>query len=213
MKFSDKILLAYAILAIFFALNAGLLYAILSQPKPANPWGAVVTPTRDQVNAAVVRLILAGRSGELYSFYAYEVGDPLRAALYVQASLEGTIPAPVNLVISVGWWEGGHRVGMIDGPNQNGSYDVRPMGLNSNTYRRYSMAELQRVEVNIPFGVAHLVGERQKWNVSWEAAAAAYNKGSPKGLDDRQIDYVAAILRHEWELDRRFAARFPDAIQ
>jgi hypothetical protein len=213
MKFSDKLLLAFAVLAVMLIVCCAEVYAILTRPQPRNPWAVVVTPSRDQVNAAVVRLILAGRAGELYSFYAYEVGDPLRAALYVQASLEGTIPAPVNLVISVGWWEGGHQVGGIDGPNENGSYDVRPMGLNSKTYRRYSMAELQRIEINIPFGVAHLVGERQKWNVSWEAAAASYNKGSPKGLDDKQIDYVATVLRHEWELDRRFAARFPDAIQ
>ena len=213
MKFSDQLLFEFAVLTILMAVGCAELYAILTRPLPKQPWGAVVTPTRDQVNAAVVRLILAGRAGEVYSFYAYEVGDPLKAALYVQASLEGTIPAPVDLVISIGWYEGGHQLDIIDGPNQNGSYDVRPMGLNSFTYKRYSMAELQRVELNIPFGVAHLIGERQKWNVSWAAALASYNKGSIKGLDERQIDYVAAILRHEYELDRRFAARFPDAIQ
>jgi hypothetical protein len=212
MKFSDKLLLAFAILAVLFITGVGMLYAILAQPK-LQTYGAVVTPTRDQVNAAVVRLILAGRAGEVYSFYAYEVGDPLKASLYVQAALEGTIPAPVDLVMAIGWWEGGHQVGGIDGPNLNGSYDVRPMGLNSKTYRQYSIAELQRVEINIPFGVTHLVNEKLKWKVSWEAAMASYNKGAPKGLDQNQVDYVAAVLRHEWELDRRFAARFPDAIQ
>jgi hypothetical protein len=204
-------LLLSAILVIVLTATA-LLFASVYR-RPAGPWAAIVTPTRDQVNAAVVRLILAGRAGEVYSFYAYEVGDPLKASLYVQASLEGTIPAPVDLVMSVGWYEGGHQVGRVDGPNENGSFDVRPMGLNTITYKKYSVSELQRIEVNIPFGVSHLVGERQKWGVSWDAAMASYNKGTPSGLDQRQIDYVAAILRHEWELDRRFAARFPDAIQ
>jgi hypothetical protein len=194
---------------VMLVMIAGFLYVQINTPRGGVPI-SIVTPTRDQINAAVVKLILAGRSGELYSFYAYEVGDPLKAALYVQSALDGTIPAPVNLVIAVGWWEGGHQAGGVDGPNLNGSYDVRPMGLNSKTYKQYSMADLQRVELNIPLGVAHLVGERQKWNVSWESAMASYNKGSPSGLDQRQIDYVAAVLRHEWELDRKFAARFPE---
>ena len=171
-------------------------------------------PTRDQVNLAAVRLILAGRASELYDFYAFEVGDPMKAALYVQSAMEGdgTHPAPIDLVMAIGWWEGGHQVDKTDGPNMNGSFDVRPMGLNSMTYHQYTIAELERIEVNIPFGVSHLVGERQKWGVSWEAALASYNKGSPSGLDQRQIDYVVNVLRHEWEIDRRFAARFPEML-
>ncbi len=168
------------------------------------------TPTRDEINTAVVRLLLSGRASEVYDFYAYEVGDPLKAALYIQASIEGSVPAPIDLIMAIGWWEGGHVVGKIDGPNANNSYDVRPMGLNTYTYRRYSIAELSRVEVNIPFGVAHLLEDKARWRLSWEAATAAYNKGSPQGLDQNQVDYVATILRHEWELDRRFAARFPE---
>jgi hypothetical protein len=130
--------------------------------------------------------------------------------LYTSAAI--TNHAPVNLVIAVGWFEGGHVVGRVDGPNKDGSYDVRPMALNTITYRIYSIAELSQVEFNIPQGVIHLVGERIKWGVSWETAMASYNHGRPDGLDSRQIDYVTSVLRHEWELDRRFAARFADAL-
>ena len=172
-----------------------------------DPTAAVQTPTRDEINAAVGRLVQAGRAQELYAFYAQDVGDPIKAMLYTSAAI--TNHAPVNLVISVGWFEGGHLVGLVTG-NTNGSVDVSPMGLNSISYRQYSVAELSRLEFNIPQGVVHLVSERQRWAVSWETAMASYNHGRPDGLDARQIDYVTAVLRHEWELDRRFAARFPD---
>ena len=163
---------------------------------------------RDQVNAAVCRLIMAGRATELYSFYAQEVGDPTRAMLYTSSALiQG---APVDLVIAIGWYEGGHQIGIVDGPNRDGSYDVRPMALNTFTYQTYTVEELKQVEFNIAAGVGHLAGDRAKWQVSWEAALASYNKGSPRGLDQAQVDYVAAVLRHEWGLDRRFAERFPD---
>jgi hypothetical protein len=190
---------------------AVLLYGYLSQPKPApTVLVMVATPTREQVNAAVARLISAGRANELYAFYAQEVGDPTRAMLYTSSALiKG---APVDLVISVGWWEGGHQVGGVDGPNQNGSFDVRPMGLNTYTYRTYTIAELKQVQLNISQGVDGLASARVKWGVSWEAAMASYNHGQPTGLDQRQVDYVTAVLRHEWELDRKFAARFPDAL-
>ena len=181
----------------------------ISQRTAAATWK---TPTRMEINEAVVRLILAGRSSEVYNFYAFEVGDPLKASLYVEAAIEGdgTHPAPIDLIMALGYWEGGHALGKIDGPNQNGSYDVRPLGLNTYTYKRYSLADLQREEVNIPFGVTHLVNDKIKWGISWESALSAYNKGSPEGLDQRQVDYVAAVLRHEYEIDRRFAARFPE---
>jgi len=200
-----------SIIIILLVVGLAFVYVNLEKLTP-NIVGAIMTPTREQVNLAVIKLILAGRAGEVYSFYAYEVGDPLKASLYIEAALEGTIRAPVDLVMAIGWWEGGHQVGGVDGPNQNGSYDARPMGLNSYTYKKYSMADLQRVEINIPFGVTHLVSEKQKWGVSWESALSSYNKGSPSGLDYRQIDYVASILRHEWEIDRKFAARFPDTF-
>lgn len=190
-------------------LIAAFLYSASLHHNP-DPTAQVQTPTRDAINNAVARLIQAGRAQELYSFYAMDVGDPIRAMLYTTAAI--TNHAPVNLVIAVGWFEGGHRVGLVDGPNVNGSYDVRPMGLNSITYRNYSMAELQKIEFNIPTGVVHLVAERIKWSVSWESAMASYNHGRPDGLDSRQIDYVTAVLRHEFELDRRFAIRFGDAL-
>lgn len=175
-----------------------------------DPTQSVQTPTRNVINNAVARLIQAGRAQELYSFYAQDVGDPIKAMLYTSAAL--TNHAPVHLVIAVGWFEGGHVVGRVDGPNENGSFDVRPMGLNSITYKQYTIAELAKIEFNIPQGVVHLVSERIKWGVSWESAMASYNHGRPTDLDFRQIDYVTAILRHEWELDRRFAVRFADAL-
>lgn len=178
------------------------------QRTAASAWR---TPERMQINEAVARLILAGRASEVYAFYAFEVGDPVRSALYVQAAIEGDgkVPAPIDFVMSVGWWEGGHQLEKVDGPNENGSYDVRPMGLNSYTYKRYSISDLQRVEVNIPFGVVHLVGDFQKWG-SWENALVAYNTGGMKNVGADQVTYVVRVLRHEWELDRRFAARFPE---
>jgi hypothetical protein len=190
-------------------LIASALYDILSHHNP-DPTVMVQTPTRDEINNAVARLIQAGRSQEVYSFYAQDVGDPIRAMLYVSAAL--TNHAPIHLVMSVGWYEGGHIVGKVDGPNENGSFDVRPMGLNSITYKQYSLTELAKIEFNIPQGVIHLVAERVKWGVTWESAMAVYNKGRPDGLDSRQIDYVTFVLRHEWQLDRRFAVRFADAL-
>lgn len=206
----NKLLLLISILIVAVVTSGVVIYSKVD--RPAISINATASPTRDQVNEAVVRLLLAGRASEVYNFYAYEVGDPLKASLYVQAALEGdgVHPAPVDLSIAVGWWEGGHLTGMIDGPNANGSYDVRPMGLNTVTYKRYSLSDLERVEVNIPLGVAHLVEAKQRFGVSWESALAAYNKGSTKGLDQAQVDYVVRVLRHEWELDRRFAARFPE---
>ena len=191
-------------------LIAAQLYKAGVEHRNPDPTAQVQTPSRDAINNAVARLIQAGRAQEVYSFYAQDVGDPIRAMLYVSAAI--TNHAPVDLVVSVGWFEGGHIVGRVDGPNVDGSYDVRPMGLNSITYRNYTMAELQKIEFNIPQGVKHLVGERIKWEVSWESAMTAYNHGRPDGLDSRQIDYVTLVLRHEWELDRRFAARFADAL-
>jgi len=202
-----SLLLSMVLIGLFVC--AAMLYQVVERRNP-DPTAAVQTPTRDGINAAVAGLIQAGRSQELYAFYAKDVGDPIKAMLYTSAALMNH--APVNLVIAVGWFEGGHVVGMVDGPNQNGSYDVRPMALNTYTYKQYSIAELARIEFNIPQGVAHLVGERIKWGVSWEAALSSYNKGRPTDLDFRQIDYVTAILRHEWELDRKFAARFADAL-
>jgi hypothetical protein len=187
-----------------------MVYSVL-ETRPRGVLNEITTPTRDEVTKAVARLIQAGRAQELYAFYAQDVGDPVKAMLYVSSALMNA--APVHLVMSVGWFEGGHIVGKVDGPNEDGSYDVRPMGLNTFTYHKYSVAELKQVEFNIPTGVVHLVGQRVKWSCTWESAMAAYNHGRPDGLDSRQIDYVTAVLRHEWELDRRFAARFPDAIQ
>jgi len=206
---SKLFLMGSAILVISIA---ALAITLTKEPRATVQIVIGAAPTRDQVNAAAARLLLAGRGSELYDFYAYEVGDPLKAALYVQSAMEGdgTHPAPIDLVMAIGWWEGGHQIDKTDGPNLNGSFDVRPMGLNSMTYHQYTISELERIEVNIPFGVSHLVTEKRKWGVSWEAALASYNKGSPSGLDQRQIDYVVNVLRHEWELDRRFAARFPE---
>jgi hypothetical protein len=209
-KEQNVLMILLAVLIVFVVTGSVAIYSKVEQ----RPISILVTqtPTRDEVNEAAARLILAGRASELYDFYAYEVGDPMKAALYVQAAMEGdgVHPAPMDLVMAIGWWEGGHSLNRVDGPNANGSFDVRPMGLNTITYKKYSLADLQRVEVNIPFGVSHLVGDKERWRISWEAALASYNKGSPKGLDQSQIDYVVAILRHEWEIDRRFAARFPE---
>jgi len=184
-------------------------FEAMSQRTAAATWR---TPTRMEINAAVAKLILAGQASRVYDFYAIEVGDPVRAALYIQAAQEGdgVHPVPIDFAMSLGWYEGGHQIERMDGPNQNGSFDVRPMGLNTYTYKTYSVADLQRIEVNIPFGVQHLMDAKDRWDLSFEAAAAAYNKGAPTGLDQRQIDYVVALLRHEWELDRRFAAAFPE---
>lgn len=213
MNLANKLLLCFAIMVALTLANTAFVFHESTLRTPDRQY-AIRTPTRQEINIAVVKLLLAGRGSELYAFYAYEVGDPLKASLYTQSALEGdgVNPAPVNLIISIGWWEGGHVVDRIDGPNPNGTYDVRPMGLNTKSYRMYSVSDLKRMEVNIPKGVAHLVNERESWGISWEAALASYNKGSPKGLDADQIDYVSAILRHEWELDRKFAARFPDAF-
>lgn len=204
---STAVLVSVAV--VLMALVAAMLFQDLSSRRPA--WQAEVpTPTRAQINAAVARLISAGRSAELYSFYAQEVGDPTRAMLYTASAL--ITGAPVDLVIAKDWWEGGHQVGTLTGPNLNGSYDVNPAGLNTYTYKAYTLAELKQVQLNISQGVEGLAEQRARWGVSWEAALGAYNHGSPSGLDQRQIDYVTAVLRHEWELDRRFAARFPDAL-
>jgi hypothetical protein len=201
-------LLLSVILAVVVCIGV-MVYADLNS-RPVVEKYEMPTPTRTQINATVARLIGSGRSEELYAFYASEVGDPTRAWLYTASALvQG---APVNLVISQAWWEGG-RVGKIDGPNRNGSFDFEPMGLNSETYSQFTAAELRRLEVNIPTGIAHLMGEKEKWGVSLEAALASYNHGSPSGLDYHQIDYVTAIIRHEVELDRRFACRFDDVMR
>ena len=209
MKPFSKISLMLSAILAFNLTIAAFLYVGTLRHDP-DPTAQVQTPTRYAINNAVARLVQAGRAQEVYSFYAQDVGDPIKAMLYTNAAI--TNRAPVNLVISVGWYEGGHLVGLVTGPNKNGSVDVSPMGLNSISYRQYSIAELAKLEMNIPMGVVHLVGERIKWGVSWESAMAAYNKGRPDGLDYRQIDYVTFVLRHEWELDRRFASRFADAL-
>jgi hypothetical protein len=210
MKEQNILMILLAVLIVFVVVGTAAIYSKVEQ----RPISILVTqtPTRDEVNEAAARLILAGRASELYDFYAYEVGDPMKAALYVQAAMEGdgVHPAPIDLVMAIGWYEGGHALNRVDGPNMNGSFDVRPLGLNTYTYKQYSIAQLERVEVNIPFGVKHLVNEKERWNISWESALGSYNKGAPTGLDYRQIDYVVAILRHEFEIDRRFAARFPE---
>jgi hypothetical protein len=187
-----------------------------SQARPAGTSALIDTPTRSEVNIAVARLIAAGRAGDVYAFYAMEVGDPLKASFYVLSALASDVP--VDLRISQGWWEGGHQVGVLVGPNQNGSYDASPSGLNSITYQAVSLSELTSMEFNIPQGAAHLrdsyrsLGGVVNDDARWETALAVYNKGSPRGLDQNQVRYVAKILRHEWELDRRFAARFPEAF-
>jgi hypothetical protein len=130
--------------------------------------------------------------------------------LYVSAAL--IRGAPINLIISVGWYEGGHQIGRVGAPNENGSVDVYPMALNSYTYKAYSLEELKRVEFNISEGVYHMVNDKEKYGISWNASLASYNHGSPKGLDERQVDYVAAVIRHEIELDRKFAVRFADVL-
>lgn len=205
----NTLLLLLSVLIIGLTFVGVELYSVLQRHNP-DPTAAVQTPTRDEINAAVARLIQAGRAQEVYAFYARDVGDPIKAMLYTSAAI--TNHAPINLVIAVGWFEGGHLVGLITGPNKDGSRDVSPMGLNSISYKQYSLAELSQLEMNIPTGVVHLVGERIKWGVSWEGALSAYNKGRPSDLDFHQIDYVTAVLKHELELDRRFAIRFGDAL-
>lgn len=215
MKAVDQLRLLFAVLAVSMAVGA----AVLVQQAQARPVGASVlvdTPSRFEINLAVARLLAAGRSHDVFAFYAMEVGDPLKAALYVTSALESSVP--VNLRISQGWWEGGHKVGILAGPNPNGSYDALPSGLNSLTYQAVSLTDLKRVEFNIPEGAAHLRRDFAALDgivnndARWEAALARYNKGKVTGLDQDQVRYVALVLRHEWELDRRFAARFPEAF-
>ena len=172
---------------------------------------AIQTPTREQIQRAIVRLVQAGRASELYAFYTQDDPgmDPVRAELYVNMALAKHLP--VNLVVSVGWWEGGHMVGIADGPNPNGTMDFRPIGLNSAVYKYRTPAELAQVENNINWGTDHMVDDRERMH-SWEGMLALYNHGSTAGFDERHILYVAVILRHEWELDRRFAVRFADAL-
>jgi hypothetical protein len=173
-------------------------------------------PTRFEINDAVAKLITVGRGGEVFAFYAMEVGDPLKASLYVMGALQAGVP--VDEYISQGWWEGGHQVGTLAGPNPNGSYDALPAGLNTFAYRQYTAAELREMQFNIPEGAAHLRRDfqalRDKVNddTRWDVALVRYNKGSVESVGTDQIRYVARILRHEWELDRRFAMRFPEAF-
>jgi Transglycosylase SLT domain len=209
MKWIKTILLLQAVVIVLSLTGFAYLYNKIETERPSTS-NAIPTPSREQVNGAVARLILAGRSTELYSFYAQEVGDPTRSMLYVAAAL--IRGAPVDLIVSVGWWEGGHQINKIGPRNENGSVDVYPMSLNSFTYKAYSIDELKRVEFNISEGVYHLCNNREKFNCSWESAMAAYNHGTVVGLDQRQVDYVAAVLRHEIELDRKFAVRFADAL-
>ena len=140
--------LMLSVIIAMVTLCAVLLLDLRDRHSP-DPTAAVQTPTRDEINAAVGRLVQAGRAQELYAFYAQDVGDPIKAMLYTSAAI--TNHAPVNLVISVGWFEGGHLVGLVTG-NTNGSVDVSPMGLNSISYRKYSVAQLSRLEFNIPQG-------------------------------------------------------------
>jgi hypothetical protein len=210
MKWIRTILLLQAIVIVFVLTSSAYLYSLIESRPTSETSNAVPTPSREQVNGAVAKLMMAGRSSELYAFYAQEVGDPTRAMLYVSAAL--IRGAPVDLVVAVGWWEGGHQIGKVSQPNQNGSVDVYPMSLNSFTYKAYSIERLKQLEFNISQGVYHLCSDRERFNCSWESAMAAYNHGTVIGLDQRQIDYVAAVLRHEIELDRKFAARFADAL-
>lgn len=170
-------------------------------------------PTRFEVNDAAVRLIQSGRASELYAFYADDSQDPIRAFLYGSSAI--TKHVPLNMAEAIGWWEGGHQTGV--GPvNQNGSVDVLPMGLNNRVYKEYTQTELRQLEFNIPQGVQHLLEAFGSLygvvndDSRWEAALAQYNKGNVVNLNVNQIRYVAQVLKHEWDLDRRFAARFPE---
>jgi hypothetical protein len=209
MRWIKTILLLQAVcVAVLLTVGALVFGAYTGRPNlPAN---AVPTPTAEQINGAVARLIASGRASEVFAFYAMEVGDPIKASLYVYAALTNGVP--IDKLMSVGWYEGGYQTNLVDGPNVNGSYDVRPQGLNTLTYKMYTVAELKMLEYNIPLSAQHLAEKKAEWNVSWAGAMTVYNHGSPTNLDQRQVEYVAKTLRHEWELDRRFAARFPDAI-
>lgn len=201
------LLLLSATLALVMALSAFAYYQSTIR-APDNQF-AIRTPKREEIQGAIVRLVQAGRAAELYSFYAEDGMDPIRAQFYVTMALAKHLP--VSLVISVGWWEGGHMVGMADGPNVDGSYDARPGGVNSYTFKMYTLAQLEQVELNITLETQHLADSRSRMN-TYEGALALYNHGSATNFDERHITYVASILRHEWELDRRFAARFADAF-
>jgi hypothetical protein len=209
MKWLKTILLLQAFAVVALITVGALVYSAFTS-RPNLPANVIPTPTAEQINGAVARLIASGRASDLYSFYAMEVGDPIKASLYIYAALTNGVP--VDKIMSVGWYEGGYKINIVDGPNENGSYDVRPQGLNTMTYKMYTVAELKMLEHNIPLSGQHLADSNDKWNVSWEGALTVYNHGTPTNLDQRQIDYVSAVLRHEWELDRRFVARFPDSI-
>jgi len=210
MKWIKTILLMCSICLVLMLVGFGYLYSRI-EGRAVISTNAITTPTRKKINSAVARLIVEGRSSEVYAFYAQEVGDPLKASLYVESAFEAHVP--IDMIMACGWYEGGHQIAMVDGPNVNGSFDVRPMGLNTYTYKMYSLGELEQMEFNIPMGAQHMADAQKKFQSTWETAMAIYNHGSPTGLDQRQIDYVVAVIRHEWELDRRFAVRFPDAIQ
>ena len=199
------------IACVFCVVTAAFVYSELETTRAALEKAASIqsAPTREQIQVAVIRLLQAGRASELYAFYAQEVGDPVRAELYIAMAV--VKHEPVDLVISLGWWEGGHMVGKTDGPNTDGSVDYRPMGVNSFTYRNYTPEELQQVETNINLATNHLYDDRIQ-TPSWEAALARYNSGRADVFSPLSIEYVYEITKHEWDLDRRFAARFADAL-
>ena len=103
-------------------------------------------------------------------------------------------------------------MGRVDGPNKDGSFDVRPMALNTITYRIYTLTELATGRVQHPARRGPSGGGAREVGCVPGDGYGVHNHGRPDGLDQRQIDYVTAVLRHEWELDRRFAARFADAL-
>ena len=194
MKWIKTILLMCSICLVLMLVGFGYLYSRI-EGRAVIGTNAITTPTREKINSAVARLIVEGRSSEVYAFYAQEVGDPLKASLYVESAFEDHVP--IDMIMACGWYEGGHQIGKVDGPNVNGSFDVRPMGLNTYTYKMYSLGELEQMEFNIPMGAQHMADAQKKYQSTWETAMAIYNHGSPTGLDQRQIEYVAAVIRHE----------------
>lgn len=164
---------------------AGLMYGRISWDKVeiSRLANLYQAPTDAQVNQAVARLLKQGRASELYAFYAEDAGSAASAAYYTIGAIQGRWS--VSKAMALVWFT---RMRAPKGRSDPADLEVA--------------GGLPAASDETPMSLAEYVKAEKD-------AALAVNERMNTPM---RPDWLAAVLLHEQEMNRRFVVRFGDAI-
>lgn len=163
---------------------------------PEDETAAVFTEefhTREAVNDEIVSLIDNYRMNRVLDIYGYLPRDRDLTNEIINHALRYDIP--INLLFALISVESDFRTGLVV-QNQNGTADYGIMQCNSNTFSRYSHAELLDIRTNLRLGCEYLLKMRRAHG-SWEMAVYRYN-----GIGSRAVRHMVRVINRERDIDR-----------